>query len=103
MRLVLCTAPPEQALPLARHLLAQGAACVNVLPGVTSLYRWEGRDCEDAETLLLVKAPAERVEALRESLRGVHPYALPEWVVLDVDPLTDRDYLAWVRAAGREA
>lgn len=102
MRVVLCTAPPEAAATVARHLLQHGAACVNVLPGVTSFYRWEGRDCEDAESLLVIKAPANQVDHLHDSLRGVHPYELPEWVVLDVDPLTSRDYRAWVHHAGRE-
>lgn len=103
MRVVLCTCPPAESERIARHLLAQGAACVNVLPAVRSLYVWKGEVCDDTEALLIVKAAAERVEALRASLAGVHPYELPEWVVLDADPLTSPDYRAWVRDAARAA
>jgi periplasmic divalent cation tolerance protein len=97
MRVVLCTAPPDRASTLAKHLLEAGAACVNVLPSVRSHYVWKGEVCEEEESLLLVKCAAERVGALRASLQGVHPYELPEWVVLEADPLTDPAYRAWVR------
>jgi periplasmic divalent cation tolerance protein len=103
MRVVLCTCPPADAERIARHLLAQGASCVNVLPAVRSLYVWKGEVCDDAEALLVVKAAAERVEALCASLVGVHPYELPEWVVLDADPLTSPEYRAWVRDAAERA
>lgn len=100
MHVILCTCPPDHAERLARHLLANGAACVNLLPAVRSLYLWEGAVHDDAEALLVVKASRERVELLWRSLVGVHPYTLPEWVVLPVDTdLTSGDYLAWVRAA----
>jgi periplasmic divalent cation tolerance protein len=100
MHVILCTCPPDHAERLARHLLASGAACVNLLPAVRSFYLWEGAVHDDAEALLVVKASRERVEPLRRSLTGVHPYTLPEWVVLPVDTeLTSADYLAWVRAA----
>jgi periplasmic divalent cation tolerance protein len=101
MNVVLSTCPPDQAERLARHLLAGGAACVNVLPAVRSFYVWEGAVQDDAEAVLVVKCASARVEALRRSLEGVHPYALPAWVVLPVElDLTSPDYLAWVRAAG---
>ena len=101
MNVILCTCPPDHAERLARHLLAGGAACVNVLTAVRSLYVWEGAVHDDAECLLVVKAARENVDSLRRSLAGVHPYLLPEWVVLPVDTdLTDAGYLAWVRAAG---
>ena len=98
MRVVLCTCPPDAADQLARHLVAAGAACVTILPGVRSVYRWKGELREDGESLLVIKSAAERVDGLRVSLVGVHPYELPEWVVLDVDPLTSRPYRDWVRA-----
>ena len=101
MNVILCTCPPEAAERLARHLLAGGAACVNILPAVRSLYVWEGAVHDDTEALLVVKAARGRVDALRASLAGVHPYTLPEWVVLPVDAdLTASDYRAWVCAAG---
>jgi periplasmic divalent cation tolerance protein len=100
MNVILCTCPPDHAERLARHLLAGGAACVNVLSAVRSLYVWEGAVHDDTEALLVVKAARENVDSLRRSLTGVHPYTLPEWVVLPVDAdLTGSDYRAWVRAA----
>jgi len=101
MRVVLCTAPPDRAASLARSLIQDGlAACVNLL-AVTSVYRWEGSVQEDAESLLVIKVPAEGVIPLREALLQRHPYTLPEVVVLPVD--TDSShaaYVAWVRAMG---
>jgi periplasmic divalent cation tolerance protein len=99
MRLILCTCPPSIAGDLARHLVDHGAACVNILPGARSVYRWQGVVHDEEESLLLIKSPVGRVDALRESLRGVHPYELPEWVVIDVDPLTSPAYAAWVGAS----
>jgi periplasmic divalent cation tolerance protein len=98
MRVVLCTCPPADAERIARHLLERGAACVNILPAVRSLYVWKGQVCDDAESLLVIKAADGRVPALRAALVGVHPYELPEWVVLDADPLTDPGYRQWVRS-----
>ncbi len=98
MRVVLCTCPPAEAGRIAHALVEAGAACVNIVPGLTSVYRWQGTVHEDAEALLIIKAAAERVDALREQLRTVHPYALPEWVVLTPDEaLTSSAYRAWVR------
>lgn len=101
MRVALTTCSPADAERIARALLEAGAACVNVLPGVRSLYRWQGKLCDDAETLLMVKVAAERAEAVRTRLSEVHSYELPEWVVLSPDEaLTSEKYRAWVRDPG---
>lgn len=98
MRVVLCTCLPADAERIARALLDAGAACVNVLPTVRSFYRWEGKTCDDAESLLVIKVATDRVPALETALRRVHPYQLPEWVVLPTDDvLTSEAYRAWVR------
>ena len=100
MRVALCTCPPEAADRLAGVLLEAGAACVNVLPAVVSHYVWEGAMQREAESLLVVKVAAERVEGVHAALRAAHPYQLPEWVVLAVDhDLTGSDYRRWVRGA----
>ena len=100
MRVVLCTCPPGDAERIARALVEAGAACVNVLPGVRSLYRWQGKLCDDTESLLVIKAAAGHVSALEQAMRSVHPYELPEWVVLTPDEaLTSAAYRAWVRDA----
>jgi periplasmic divalent cation tolerance protein len=98
MRVVLCTCPPAEAERIAKGLVEKGAACVNIVAGVRSIYRWEGRIHDDAESLLVVKAAVEVVPSLQEALAGLHPYALPEWVVLGTDEvLTSAAYRAWVR------
>jgi len=71
---------------LARELVEQRlAACVNIIPRIESIYRWQGRIETDAEQLLLIKTTAERVEALRERLTARHPYEVPEFVVIQMD------------------
>jgi periplasmic divalent cation tolerance protein len=80
-----------RALVEGRH-----AACVNVVPGVVSIYRWKGAIERDDEQLLVIKTRADRVEALREALVALHPYELPELLVLPVEA-GHPPYLAWVR------
>jgi periplasmic divalent cation tolerance protein len=73
------------------------AACVNVLPAMDSIYRWQGRVERDRERQVVIKTTAARVTALRERLLQLHPYEVPELLVLAV---TDgaQSYLDWVRA-----
>lgn len=96
MFVVLCTAPVEVAPALARGWVEAGvAACVNLVPGVRSIYAWQGAVCDDAETLLICKTA--RAEALADAIRADHPYDTPEIVVLTLDDArTDARYLAWV-------
>jgi periplasmic divalent cation tolerance protein len=84
------------AAALARTLVDEGlAACVNVLPPMTSLYRWQGRVEEEREQQLVIKTARDRVPALEARLRDLHPYELPEFVVLDA--LASAAYGQWVR------
>lgn len=100
MRVVLNTCPPADAERIARALIEHGAACVNIVGPIRSIYSWKGEVCDDTESLLVVKAASEQVEPLRQALARVHPYDLPEWVVLDVDAdQTSHTYRLWVRAA----
>lgn len=96
-RLILCTCPDAaSAGHIAETLVAeQLAACVNLVPGITSIYRWEGQIQRDAEVMLLMKTTSERVAALTERLRALHPYAIPEIIAV---PITEGlpDYLSWV-------
>lgn len=98
VRVVLITAPDAAAAEkLARALVEERlAACVNVLPGVHSFYRWEGSVQDDAELLLVAKTRAERVGALAARVKELHPYDVPE--VLEL-PATggSQTYLDWVR------
>lgn len=84
LRVALSTAPDaETGARIARTLVEERlAACVNLVPGVRSIYRWQGAIEDGHEVLLVMKTRADRVEALGARLRALHPYALPELVAL---------------------
>jgi periplasmic divalent cation tolerance protein len=94
---VFCTVGKTQdagALALAlveQHLVA----CVNIVPAVTSIYRWRGKIERDEEQLLVMKTRADRFEELRAAIVARHPYEVPEIVAL---PLVagHAPYLAWI-------
>jgi periplasmic divalent cation tolerance protein len=87
------------AAALARALVdARSAACVNILPGVHSVYRWDDEVQHDQEQLLLIKTTRERLPELREALFASHPYDVPELVVITPTELSER-YLAWLVAS----
>jgi len=71
------------------------AACVNVVPGIVSIYRWQGAIQEDSECLMVAKTTATRVAALTEWLRTHHPYELPEIVAVPVTAGLAA-YLDWI-------
>ena len=86
----------EEADRIARTLVERRlAACVNVVPGVVSHYRYHGELHRDEERLLVIKTRSERMEALRAALAELHPYELPELVALEI---TDglEPYLEWL-------
>lgn len=95
--LVLCTAPDsESAAVLARGLVdARLAACVNVIPGLRSFYRWDDEVQDDAEVQLLIKTRRGRMEELQRWLVANHPYDVPEVLAL---PITGgvAEYLSWL-------
>lgn len=106
----------EQANLIARELVARRqAACVNIFPGVRSIYRWKGKICKDGELLLVVKTLEEEFESVAATIRELHNYELPEilsfhvtrgekgfldWIVASVDKTAefadDEDELAYV-------
>lgn len=96
-RLVLCTCPDiVVAETLARRVVAEHlAACVNLVPQLRSIYRWQGEIHDDAEVLLLIKTTAARFDALRQRLLELHPYELPEIVAVNIDSGLPR-YLDWI-------
>jgi periplasmic divalent cation tolerance protein len=95
--LVLTTvARAEDAERIAEELVGRRlAACVNVLPGVRSIYRWKGALERDEERLLVVKTRADRFEALRETLLALHPYEVPEVVAVPIEAGSPA-YLRWL-------
>jgi periplasmic divalent cation tolerance protein len=96
--LVLVTAPTaDKAAELARTLVEeQLAACGNVVPGLRSIYRWEGKVHDEAEALLILKTRAPLFEALRQRVVELHPYQCPEVLRLDVEE-GHAPYLQWIR------
>jgi uncharacterized protein involved in tolerance to divalent cations len=82
---------------LARVLVEERlAACVQVVPGVRSFYRWEGEVTADDEHLLLVKSLASRFAAIRDRIRSDHPYDTPEVLAVPAVDVDDR-YFSWLR------
>ena len=94
---VLTTLPADaDASTLARTLVGDRlAACVNILPPMTSVYRWRDGIEEDTERQIVIKTTRARLEDLWERLRGLHPYDVPEFVAL---PILDGSeaYLRWI-------
>jgi periplasmic divalent cation tolerance protein len=92
---VLCNCPPADSERLARALVEERlAACVNVIPGVKSFYRWKGELCVDDEHTLLIKTPPARLEELKTRLEALHPYEVPEIVALQSTDVLE-SYLSW--------
>lgn len=87
----------EQATAVARQLVSERlAACAQLVPGVTSIYRWEGMLRHDAEVLCLLKTASERWVELRDRLAELHPYDTPEILGVPVEQGCLR-YVTWVR------
>ncbi|MBF5046187.1 divalent-cation tolerance protein CutA [Aggregicoccus sp. 17bor-14] len=100
VQLVLVTCPnTDVAASLARTLVEEDlAACGNIVPGLRSIYRWQGRVEDEAEVLLLLKSTRERFERLRARVVALHPYEVPEVLALAVEA-GHAPYLAWVAGA----
>lgn len=97
VRVVFMTAPDEEtAAKIARTLVEERlCACVNVVPRVRSIYRWEGKVEDGAEVLCVVKTVAEKVAPLLGRIRELHPYKVPEGIALAVESGLP-DYLGWI-------
>jgi len=96
--MVYCTCPDQQAgIELATTLVDQGlAGCINVLPGITSIYKWHGQMKSDTEALLLIKCAANKYAALERTILNRHPYELPEIIAVSVKTGLPA-YLDWIR------
>jgi periplasmic divalent cation tolerance protein len=89
-------ADETEALRLANTLVeARLAACVNVLPAIQSVYRWQGAIENAREILLVVKTTRQRFEAVRDLISAVHSYEIPEIIAVPVAAGSEK-YLAWL-------
>jgi periplasmic divalent cation tolerance protein len=97
VRVVLMTAPdPDTATRITRSLVEERlVACGNVVPGLTSIYRWDGEVQEDPEVLVILKTDADSLPTLLRRAHELHPYEVPELLAL---PVTEGlpSYLEWV-------
>ena len=100
----LTTWPADQeASTLARALVTERlAACVSVLQEIESTYAWEGKLRSDRERQIIIKSTRDRVPALHQRLRELHPYEVPEFLVLPV-AAGSAGYLAWLDGDRRES
>lgn len=96
--IVMTTMPDdERAEALAEALVAARlAACVNVQAPMRSVYRWKGAIERDSERQIVIKTTRRRLAALEARVRSLHPYELPEWVVLSAGAISE-GYLRWAR------
>jgi periplasmic divalent cation tolerance protein len=96
-RIVLSTAgSTEEAHKIARYLVDnQLAACVNIVPQIESIYRWQGKVESSAEWLLLIKTTSENVPAVEDAIRELHSYDLPECIAIAIEGGAS-EYLDWI-------
>jgi periplasmic divalent cation tolerance protein len=86
----------EQANLIAREIVARRqAACVNILPGVRSIYRWKGKICKDGELMLIVKTLAEELDGVTATIQELHSYDLPEILSFEVSR-GEPGFLDWI-------
>jgi periplasmic divalent cation tolerance protein len=95
--IVLITTPNvEEASRIADALVGgRLAACVNILSGIESVYRWEGRIARDSETLMIIKTTDERYAELEEQIKALHSYTTPEIVAIRIERGSEA-YLKWL-------
>ena len=91
-----CTCPADRAEEIARRLVERRVcACVNIVPGLRSVYLWKGSVEEDGEALLVIKTRNDRFEELERAVREVHPYEVFELIASRVER-GNAAYLRWI-------
>ena len=85
-----------EAVEIAQTLVReQRVACVNIISGVRSIYRWKGEVCDDQEWLLIMKTRTSLIASLRDRIRALHSYEVPEIIAFPIDQGLP-EYLNWV-------
>ncbi len=97
--IILVTSNPAQSDTIASCLVEeQLAACVNILPNITSVYRWDGDICRDTENLLIIKTERRMWPSVEERIRALHSYDTPEMLCLPIES-GYAPYLDWIRSS----
>ena len=101
--IVLCTVPDrDTAEDIANILIAENlAACVNIIPGITSVYRWEDRIEQAEELILVIKTGGDAYRALQAKISDLHPYELPEVIAVPISHGLSA-YLAWIEQCTKD-
>jgi len=96
-QIILCTCPNKKtAEDLASLLIKQKlAACINIIPGITSVYEWQGKIETSQEHLMLIKSHTNKYEAIESTIKTIHPYELPEIIAVPIER-GHPDYLQWI-------
>ena len=94
---LLCSCPDQEtAQQLAQELVTRGwSACVQVLPTVTSIYTWQGKVCQESETLLVIKTATDSITTISQWLETAHPYKVPEVIAMPVTAGSST-YIDWL-------
>ena len=74
------------------------AACVNIIPGITSFFLWEGKPCKEKEVILLIKTTERNIKELANNIKKIHTYSVPEIVAVKIGK-GDKKYLDWVESS----
>ena len=101
VKIAICMATIEETPALAHMLVERRlAACVNILPGAQSVFRWKEKIEEANEAMLVIKTTEDNVPLVEQALKSLHSYELPEFLVLNVEGVSDA-YLQWIQASVR--
>jgi len=100
--LVLCSCPDQEiATTIAENIVAQHlAACINIIPGMKSIYHWQGNVESAEESLMLIKTHQQKLSSLQNTITTMHPYEVPEIIALDISDGLPK-YLEWITTSMR--
>lgn len=101
--IILVTAPNrDEAARIAEAIVSERlAACVNIINGIESIYRWEGKVTRDSESLMIIKTTQDRYIELERRVRELHSYTTPEVIAVKIERGSE-DYLRWLRESANE-
>lgn len=102
--IVLSTAPNmEEAASIGKKIVDEGlAACCNILPGMKSIYVWKGKAYDEAEVLSIFKTRASLFELLKDRIKELHSYEVPEIIAVKIESGL-KEYLVWIEDSTKEA